>query len=315
MLLAEISTLTGKCYVVSLPKVDLPLLVRCKSPHWVIPFPLDLVHAQEVKFGRYRFSTLTVGAVAFVTVAALLVGAPTAHSDDASSAPAAGLATTPIALVYRGPVSCPGCAEAAAQLVRDSGLGFRVRFVGPGENLKLVRSSFADAALYVQPGGDVPVSRAPRLLGAAGVAAIREFVLGGGHYLGICQGAYLAGSPGLGLISPGDSGQYITSKRATVRTDGDTIVNVRWRGRSRKMFFQDGPYLIPPGRPGDQVLARYPNGLVAALVTDSGSGRVGLVGPHPEARRDWYSQRLRRADTDGLDAALGRDLLRTTLGG
>lgn len=293
--------------------VPVPVRVASRSPHWVIPLLVWVVHAREVKLRQQSFNVLTAGAVAVVTVGAALVSAPTARSDESSSTATAHRVSARVALVYRGPVSCVGCAEAAAQLVRNAGMGFRVRYVGPNEDLKLVRSSFVGATLYVQPGGNVPVSRAPQLLGRAGVSAIREFVRDGGRYLGICQGAYLAGRPGLGLMQPGDSGQYITSDNATVRTDSDTIVRIRWRGRIRQMFFQDGPYLVPPGRAGDHVLARYPNGLVAAMVTDSGRGRIGLVGPHPEAPLGWYSARLRRGDHDGVDAALGRDLLRTTL--
>jgi hypothetical protein len=37
------------------------------------------------------------------------------------------------------------------------------------------------------------------------------------------------------------------------------------------------------------VLATYSNGRAAALVAPFGAGAVGVVGPHPEASGDWYT--------------------------
>ncbi|WP_326695527.1 hypothetical protein [Streptomyces sp. NBC_01766] len=99
----------------------------------------------------------------------------------------------------------------------------------------------------------------------------------------------LAASPdstrGFGLLS-GDLDQYITSPDATVTTEDNALVEVEWRGRLRKVFFQDGPYFTPAPGTDTTVLARYTNGLAAALVTSYGAGRVAVVGPHPEATAD-----------------------------
>ena len=38
-----------------------------------------------------------------------------------------------------------------------------------------------------------------------------------------------------------------------------------------------------------QVLARYPNGRIAAVVAPFGAGAVAVVGPHPEATPDWFA--------------------------
>jgi len=64
---------------------------------------------------------------------------------------------------------------------------------------------------------------------------------------------------------------------------------VFWRGRRRTVFFQDGPLFVLDPFAGVTPLATYPNGAVAALVTGFGAGRVGVVGPHPEATDDWFT--------------------------
>ncbi|WP_084556801.1 BPL-N domain-containing protein [Hamadaea tsunoensis] len=212
----------------------------------------------------------------------------------------------PIALVYRGPASLPGCPEAAARLLRTSQHGFDVRYVGPREEVPLSARALAGAVLYVQPGGDT-------LADAYGHMRrhrkdIRTFVHCGGRYLGICLGGYLAGAtPGFALL-PGDTDQYIASGGATVDSEDDTLVRVSWRGRERTLFFQDGPYFwLRPGTKAT-VIATYPNGTIAALVAGFGAGRVAVVGPHPEADEGWYADaRLERGGVLGTD--LGLDLV------
>ncbi|MFD1507653.1 hypothetical protein FE374_08210 [Georgenia yuyongxinii] len=211
------------------------------------------------------------------------------------------------ALVYRGPASSPGCPEAVAGLLRTSRWDFDVRFVGPREELPLTPDVLGGAALYAQPGGGELGPAYRRLRRRA--RAVREYVAGGGRYLGFCLGAYLAGeTPGFGLL-PGDTDRYIESPGATVTSDGDAVLRVRWGGLRREVYFQDGPYFVlDPARGSAEVVAQYDNGLPAAVVTRFGHGVVGVVGPHPEATADWFTdvglRPPRRAATD-----LGLDLL------
>jgi glutamine amidotransferase-like uncharacterized protein len=139
---------------------------------------------------------------------------------------------------------------------------------------------------------------------------IRDWVRGGGHYLGFCLGGYLAGAtPGFALL-PGDTSEYVSSRGATVSTVDDTVVEVLWRGQPRHMFFQDGPqFTLTPGAAAT-VLATYQNGAPAAVVAAYGSGRVGVVGPHPEADRTWYSG---LSNPDGITPDLGYDLVTSTV--
>ena len=218
-----------------------------------------------------------------------------------------------LALVYRGKAARPeGCAEAVAALLRSSGHGFDVRFVGKREELPLTPETLARATVYAQPGGGGlrPAYRRMR----RHRAAIRDFVAAGGVYLGFCLGGYLAGAtPGFSLL-PGDTDRHSAGGGRPVHGGRDTTVDVRWRGRDRRMYFQDGAeFLLRRDAPGVQVLAHYADGGVAALTAPFGAGAVGVVGPHPEATPDWYRDAGLAVPAHG-DADLGHDLIDTALG-
>jgi hypothetical protein len=217
------------------------------------------------------------------------------------------------ALVYRGPAALPGCAEAVAALLRRSPWGFDVDYVGPGGSRELRPEALAGVTLYAQPGGGGLGPAWRRMRRHAGT--IRSFVDRGGHYLGFCLGAYLAGaSPGYGLL-PGDVDRYPGSPGAGCRSRGSVVLPVRWRDRPRLVYAQDPPFvdLDPAGGPA-RVLGRYDNGLPAAVVAPFGRGAVGVVGPHPEAATDWFvDDGLRPPEPLALD--LGLDLIDEVMAG
>ncbi|MEC3981724.1 BPL-N domain-containing protein, partial [Amycolatopsis sp. H20-H5] len=135
----------------------------------------------------------------------------------------------PLALVYRGPAACQDCAEAVAALLRSTTTPLRVEFCGPDEDLALTRETLDTATIYAQPGGGTLSDGWRDMRRYAG--DIRDWTRAGGHYLGFCLGGYLAGAtPGFALL-PGDTDQYITTRRASVRTDKDALVTVRWRNQ------------------------------------------------------------------------------------
>jgi glutamine amidotransferase-like uncharacterized protein len=195
----------------------------------------------------------------------------------------------------------------------------RVDFIGPGEHRPLSAGSLAEATLYAQPGG-ADLEEAYRYL-RPDRETIRRFVADGGRYLGFCLGGYLAGAtPGFDLL-PGDSDQYIGTFRATVATDQDTIVEVSWRGHRRHLYFQDGPLFRFDAEADVDILATYPNRAVAAAVTSFGRGRVGVVGPHPEADADWFTDaglsdpgRYHPTPATARGRDLGLDLLNEVMG-
>ncbi|RAJ68767.1 glutamine amidotransferase-like uncharacterized protein [Streptomyces sp. Amel2xB2] len=222
--------------------------------------------------------------------------------------------TAPLAaLVYRGPAALDGCPEAVASLLRRAPRAFTVKYVGPDEELPLTADTLADADLYAQPGGNDDVEGTwEELRGAAG--AVRNWIHDGGLYLGFCMGGHLAaGDPGFDLL-PGGTGAYISSPDASVHDGRDTVVAVTWRDKPRHMYFQDGPAFFLDEGAEASVLATYDNGTVAAVVTPYGKGRVGVVGPHPEADASWYADEGLR-NPDGVRFDLGHDLVEQTVRG
>lgn len=243
------------------------------------------------------------GALVAAVIGAVVIGPAPLAQDSA-----------PRAVVYRGPASCPGCSEAVANLIRQSPRNFSVRFIGPKEQLKLTPENLRGVALYAQPGGDGSVARAQKVFGYNTNKAVRSYVSGGGHYVGFCMGAYLAGTnPGMGLLSPGNTGQYIRTSGASVKSTRNAVIPVGWQGASRRHFAQDPPYIIPSGAAGERILSRFTNNKVNALVRPYGEGGVGVVGTHPEAARSWYGPKLWKQDKDRLDAAQGLSLIEQTM--
>jgi hypothetical protein len=81
----------------------------------------------------------------------------------------------------------------------------------------------------------------------------------------------------------------------------------------REVYVQDPPWFdLEPDRGVADVLASYANGLPAAVIAPFGSGAVGVVGPHPEATADWYSD-VGLAVPRDLRADLTQDLVDRTM--
>jgi hypothetical protein len=234
---------------------------------------------------------VTLALTAVCACSATSAGPPPGVRSPGSAGPRQ--ARRPVALVYRGPASCPGCSEAVAALIRLSPLHFRVSYAGPGEKLKITAASLRGVALYAQPGGGGSVRRGMTALGPAAAAAIKSYVAAGGHYLGICMGAYLAGS------NPG----------ASVRTAAQAVIPVIWSRTVGYEYAQDPPYIIPSGVRGEKVLSRFTNHRVDALVRPYRRGAVGVVGTHPEADRTWFTPAMWRAAKNRFSYPEGLQLI------
>jgi hypothetical protein len=87
-------------------------------------------------------------------------------------------------------LDAPGVAGSALEtaLAAYAAAGIEARAVGPGEMRDGSALDGADAVLFTGGRGSVQ----GRLLGERGRARVRRFVRGGGGYVGICAGAYLA---------------------------------------------------------------------------------------------------------------------------
>ncbi|CAF3729501.1 unnamed protein product [Rotaria sp. Silwood1] len=217
----------------------------------------------------------------------------------------------PIALIYRGPAACRGCPETIADLLRQK---YQIIYAGPKEQVDVNTNTLSAAQLYIQPGGGDLDEAWPHVRRYA--SPIRDYVRNGGKYLGFCLGAYLAGTePGFGLLpGRGQTDQYITSKGAVVTSEIDTVVPLFWRGMLRHVYFQDGTRLmIDRTAAPAEILAVYTNGEIAAAVQNYGKGRVGMVGPHPEANEEWYAM-YRLKNPDGkMSFDLFDDLVKTLM--
>lgn len=114
---------------------------------------------------------------------------------------------------------------------------------------------------------------------------VADFVANGGRYLGICMGAYWAGSYYFDILDSVDAVQYIKRPTADIRRSYGTVAKIDWKGTSHDMYFYDGCALI-----GDEskfkTIARYSNGDPMAIMQN----RIGLIGCHPESQKYWYEK-------------------------
>ena len=139
--------------------------------------------------------------------------------------------------------------------------------------------------------------------------AIQAYLDGGGRYLGICGGAFLA-SAGYEECYPGCQSFYWQPALELIKVetewydDDETqvaqLVKIHWvrPDRTYGTFYQAGPVFLPleKGNPDGEVLATYPvrkkdePAPAAVIMADHGPlGRVLLLGPHPEATKEWLA--------------------------
>ena len=141
---------------------------------------------------------------------------------------------------------------------------------------------FDDVDMIVVPGGFGDASSYETLF-KNNADRVQQFVAGGGRYLGICMGAYWAGSHYLNILDSVDAVQYLTRPGTDTRRPHAKAIDVTWHGQSDKMFWYDGCALVGDGTKFETV-ATYANGDAIAIIQD----RIGLIGCHPEADQFWY---------------------------
>ena len=171
-----------------------------------------------------------------------------------------------------------------------------VAFIGPHEEFPLKSSALSGVALYAQPGGGDDIRAAAQSFPADFIRGVSDFVATGGSYLGICMGAYLAGSEGFGFFSESVEGE-VGVPDFPVKDSTDDVVAVTWGDTLRWTYFQEGARL-PVG--GAEAYAHYETGDLAAACYRFGDGSVGLIGPHPEADATWFED-ADLSDQDGDD--------------
>ncbi|NLR74561.1 BPL-N domain-containing protein [Leeia aquatica] len=199
------------------------------------------------------------------------------------------LATTPVMsqtiAIFNGAGTCDGCAEAVGERYLDRNdkvIYVNERTLGP-DVLGL-------ADVYVQPGGSDDIDETLRALKPEQVQAIRDFVKNGGHYLGICAGAYLAAQysdkannhKAYGLVALDELSSEVPYAKPS-------LLKMKWGAQTRMVYNQSGPHMGKRAPVGSSVLATYADsGRIAALLSHYGKGKVLLIGPHLEADQSWY---------------------------
>jgi putative intracellular protease/amidase len=138
------------------------------------------------------------------------------------------------------------------------------------------------ADIVAFPGGIGDSQSFEYLLGDK-VEIIQDFVTNGGKYLGICMGAYWAGSHYFDLLDGVDAVQYIKRPNTDIARSYGTVADVTWNGKRDSMYFYDGCALVGNKRKYETI-ATYANGDAMAIK----QGNVGIIGCHPESQEYWY---------------------------
>jgi glutamine amidotransferase-like uncharacterized protein len=135
------------------------------------------------------------------------------------------------------------------------------------------------------PGGIGDASSYDKFFRRKAQNAVANYVQQGGRYLGICMGAYWAGSYYFDILDSVDAVQYIRQSTSDIKRSYSTVAKIKWNNQSEDMFFYDGCALV-----GDtskfKTVATYANGDAMAIIQN----RIGLIGCHPESQEYWYKE-------------------------
>ena len=164
-----------------------------------------------------------------------------------------------------------------------------IQALSPYYNFKLFSKNrvenvfFDDVDMVAVPGGIGDADVFKQLFKNNG-DRVRQFVANGGRYLGICMGAYWAGSHYLNVLQDVDAVQYLKRPGADTRRPHAKHMSITWRGQPDHMFWYDGCALVGDNTKFETV-ATYSNGDAMAIIQN----RIGLIGCHPEAQQFWYN--------------------------
>jgi len=116
-----------------------------------------------------------------------------------------------------------------------------------------------------------------------------EFVKNGGHYLGICMGAYWAGKDYFNILDKLDVVQYIKRPGTCTKRPHAKNMRVMWKNcygsiEPYRMFFYDGCAIVGGDMSPYESFGTYSNGDNMAIIQN----RIGLIGCHPESEQFWY---------------------------
>lgn len=113
---------------------------------------------------------------------------------------------------------------------------------------------------------------------------VKNFVKNGGKYLGICMGAYWAGSGYFNIVGSTEIGQYIRRPNTDTKRPHAKNMPVTWNGNKEHMYFFDGCSIVQH-KDSFKVIATYANDDPMAVIQNN----IGLIGCHPESQPYWYT--------------------------
>ena len=185
-----------------------------------------------------------------------------------------------MALYLRHPKASRDCVYAMVDALSSN---YQIRIFNESE---LDDDDFFDNVdIIAFPGGIGDSDTYPNFFTRTRANRIANFISNGGCYLGICMGAYWAGSRYFDILNGVNPEQYIKRPNATIRRSYATVAEIEWNGSKEQMYFYDGCALI-----GDKdkfkTIAQYANGDPMAII----QGKIGLIGCHPEAPLHWYEE-------------------------
>ena len=145
---------------------------------------------------------------------------------------------------------------------------------------ELEANFFDNVDMIAVPGGFGDSDSYDRLLSHNSERVV-DFVKNGGHYLGICMGAYWASKHYFNILGDVKVEQYIKRPNTDTKRPHAKNMPIIWNGVDDNMFFYDG-CAFGPGQ--YDIVAKYMNDDPMAII----KGRIGLIGCHPESQLHWY---------------------------
>jgi glutamine amidotransferase-like uncharacterized protein len=214
------------------------------------------------------------------------------------------MADSATVLLFNGSGTSPGDAAALESILREQQIPYAT--VDSRQLGGMSATQLESYRLLIVPGGNFV--RMGNGLSPTATANIRSAVGAGLNYLGICAGAFIAGSSpynGLNLTSGVRFGFY-SAESLGVRK---AAVDIAIAGSSPiGQYWEDGPQLTGWG----DVVAKYPDGTPAIVEGSVGDGWVILTGTHPEAPESWR-RGLKFADSAAVSRRYAATLIDAAL--
>lgn len=226
------------------------------------------------------YGALVIASVGLISAAATSCVVGRDHGSMSLDNVNSSASTAPI-LLFNSTGASTNDVAAVQAILKNNHLSYSS--VTSGELNRMDESQLRRYRLLIVPGGNfVEIGKT---LSPNATANIRKAVQDGLNYLGICAGAFLAGSydppyNGLNLTSGVRFGFYAAEGHGIRKA----AVPIAVAGEpTLEQYWEDGPEFTGWGA----VIGTYPNGTPAIVEGTFGGGWIVLSGVHPEAPANW----------------------------